>query len=148
MLRTRAVPFGLAVAVALSGCSSSSGTPTAYEKKAADAAAEVVSATRTVLFVAQAGAAGGTFAPTAAVTIEDAERDAAWARDSFAADQPPDASSDRLRAEILPELERAVDQIEKVRIEARRGGIAQLGQVAAPLQDLASRLDAFASSYG
>ena len=49
---------------------------------------------------------------------------------------------------MLPELERAVDQIEVVRIAARRGDIAQLGQIAAPLQDLATRLDAIASSYG
>jgi hypothetical protein len=148
MRGTRAVPLGLAVAVALSGCSSPPGTPTAYEKKAADAAAEVVSATRTVLLVARAGAVDGTFALTAAVAIEDAERDAASARDSFAADQPPDASSDQLRADVLPQLERAVGQIEIVRIAARRGDIAQLDQIAAPLQDVASRLDAFASSFG
>ena len=43
-------------------------------------------------------------------------------------------------------MQRAVDVIELVRIAARRGEVASLEQTAAPLNDLASSLDAFATS--
>jgi hypothetical protein len=133
------------VAVSLSSCGPSGG-PTGYEKKAGDAAAEVVSAARTVLFAARLGGEGRTFVPTAAVTVEDAEGDASSAVDRFAAAVPSDDAADELRARILPDMQRAVDVIELVRIAARRGEVASLEQTAAPLNDLASSLDAFATS--
>jgi hypothetical protein len=140
------VPLALAlVTVSLSACGASRG-PTAYEKKAADAAAEVVSAARTVLFVARLGGEGRTFVPTAAVTVEDAEGDVSAAVDLFALAVPPDTASDELRARILQDMQRAVDVIELVRIAARRGDVTSLEQTAAPLADLASDLDGFAAS--
>jgi hypothetical protein len=140
------VALALAVAtVALPACGTSGG-PTAYEKKAGDAAAEVVSAARTVLLAARLGGEDRTFVSTATVTVEDAEGDASAAVDLFAAAVPPDAASDELRARVLPDMQRAVDVIELVRIAARRGAVASLEQTAAPLQDLASHLDAFATS--
>jgi hypothetical protein len=133
------------VTVSLSACGASGG-PTAYEKKAGDAAAEVVSAARTVLLAARLGGDDRTFVPTATVIVEDAEGDASAAVDLFTAAVPPDAASDELRARVLPDMQQAVDVIELVRIAARRGEVASLEQTAVPLQDLASHLDAFATS--
>jgi hypothetical protein len=138
--------LGGALAVALSACAGASG-PTAYEKKAADAASQVVAAARTVLLAARAADDGGAFQQTGAVTIADAESDATAARAAFAAVQPPDPGADQLRAEVLPELERAVDAIGLVRIAAQRGG-ASLQEVAAPLNALAAGLDQVAWAYG
>jgi hypothetical protein len=142
----RGVLLGVAVAVALSACGANN-SPTAYEKKAADAASEVVAAARTVLLAAQAADQGGAFVQTTAVTIMDAEGDAAGARDTFAAQQPPDPDADLLREQVLPEIQRAVDVIGLVRIAARRGGVG-LEQVAAPLDGIAASLRAFAASHG
>jgi predicted dienelactone hydrolase len=107
-----------------------------------------VSAARTVLVAAHAAADGSMFAPTVAVTVADAETDAASARDAFVSIQPPDAASDRVRAALLTDVQRAVDIIELVRIAARRSEIGDLERVAMPLQDLAARLDRFATRYG
>jgi hypothetical protein len=148
MCGRRAVPALVALMVALSACGSSAGGPTAYDKKAADAAAEVVSAARTVLFAARVGGEAKTFVPTATVTIEDVEADASSAVDRFATAVPPDAASDGLRADVLPQMQRALDVIELVRIAARRGDTAALESTAAPLDPLSTRLDAFASSFG
>ena len=138
--------FGLAVTVALSACAKA-GAPTAYEKTAADAASAEVAAARTALLAAQAADRGGTFARTAAVTIADAEGDAAAARDAFAAAQPPDTASDQVRAELLPDLDQAVDVLGLLRIASQRGD-TELQRVAAPLNGIADTLDAFAAANG
>ena len=99
------------------------------------------------LLAAQAADKGSTFARTAAVTIADAEGDAAAARDAFAAAQPPDTASDQVRAELLPDLDQAVDVLGLLRIASQRGD-TELQQVAAPLNWIADTLDAFAAANG
>jgi hypothetical protein len=136
----------VAMAVGLTGCGANR-SPTAFEKKAADAASAVVAAARTVMLAAQAADRGGAFTTTTTVTIADAEGDAAGARDAFARAQPPDAAGDQLRVQVLPEIQRAVDVIALVRIAADRGG-TPLEPVAAPLRAVAADLDAFAASHG
>jgi hypothetical protein len=143
----RSLPsLALLIAVAAS-CVGPARTTSAYQDKAVETASTAVGAARTVLLAAQLGDQDRSFAPTIAVTVADAENDAASALAVFTSIQPPDAASDALRAELLPDLQRIVDDIGFVRIAARRAG-DQLGDVAAPLEEPANRLDAFAERYG
>jgi len=136
----------LLTVVVMAACTGPARTTSAYQTKATNTADEVVSASRTVLLAAQLGDDGRSFAPTIAVTIEDAETDAETARDTFSSIQPPDAASDTIRASLLPTVQRACDVIADVRIAARRadGG---LSQIAAPLGQIADQLDAFSTRY-
>jgi hypothetical protein len=129
-------------------CVAPARTESSYEGKAADTADAVVSAARTVLLTARAGAENRSFAPIVSVTVANAGTDAASARDAFVSIQPPDARSDALRRRLLPELQRAVDTIELVRIAARRAELDRLPEIAAPLGDLADRLERFATTHG
>jgi hypothetical protein len=138
----------LALSLSLGACVAPTRTPSSYRDKAVDTADAVVSAARTVLLAAETGGEGNAFAPNVAVLIADAESDADAAESAFASIQPPDAASDRLRSELLDDVRRAVDVIELTRIAARRAELGSLEDVAAPLHDLADRLEAFSERYG
>jgi hypothetical protein len=136
-----------ACALAIS-CTGPARTTSAYESKAANTAEEVVSASRTVLLAAEIGDEQRSFPQTISIAIADAEDDAETARDAFASIPPPDATSDEIRATVLPLVARACDVIAEVRIAARRADVASLARDAAPLQDLADQLDGLAQRYG
>jgi hypothetical protein len=141
--------LSLVVAPFLAGaCVAPTRDAASYQAKAVDTADAVVSAARTVLLASRAAGEGNAFAPNVAVQIADAESDADAAESAFASIQPPDAASDHLRAELLDDVRRAVDVIELTRITARRAELDSLEHVAAPLKDLADRLEAFAQRYG
>jgi hypothetical protein len=139
--------IALALGLAATSCTGPALTSSAYASKAANTAEAVVSAARTVLIAARTGDDGDSFSRTIAVAVEEAEADAGAARDTFASIQPPDEAADELRAALLPTVERAVDVIGQVRIAARRAD-PNLSAIAAPLDELADALDAFASRYG
>jgi hypothetical protein len=140
--------LALALALCLTACVAPTRTTVSYRDKAVDTADAVVSAARTVLLAAKTGADGDAFAPNVSIAIENAETDAASAADAFASIQPPDTESDHLRAELLDDVNRAVDVIELARITARRSEPERLEVVVAPLRDLAERLERFAERYG
>jgi hypothetical protein len=129
-------------------CVAPTRTEAAYQAKAVDTAEAVVSAARTVLLIGRVAAADRSFGTSVAVAVADAETDAASARDAFASIQPPAATSDAIRRNLLPDVERAADLIELVRIAARRGQLGRLPAIAAPLGPIATRLERFASRYG
>jgi hypothetical protein len=135
------------VVIFATGCVGPARTTSAYRDKAVETASTAAGAARTVLLAAQVREEDGSFAPTIAVTVAEAENDAASALEAFTSIQPPDAASDALRAELLPDVQRIVDDIGLVRIAARRAS-DQLGDLAAPLEQPAARLDAFAERYG
>ena len=145
-MRTRTV-LALLVALALGACVAPTRTAASYRDKAVDTAEAVVSAARTVLLATDAGAQGNAFPPNISVLIADAEGDASAAEAAFASIQPPDASSDRLRADLLGDVERTVDVIELARITARRSELDELRDVAAPLEGLADRLERLPERY-
>jgi hypothetical protein len=138
----------IALLTLTTACVAPARTEASYQAKAADTAEAVVSAARTVLLTARVAADDQSFGPTVAVTVADAEADAASARDAFASIQPPAASSDAIRRNLLPDVRRAVDVIELVRIAARRDQLGRLPAIAAPLKPIAGRLDHFATRYG
>jgi hypothetical protein len=137
-----------AVVAVTASCVAPARTLADYEAKAADTAAAVVSAARTVVLTARLAAAGRSFWATVAVTVADAEVDAASARDAFASIQPPDEASDAIRRRVLPVVERAVRVIELVRIAARRDELDGLPAIARPLEPIASSLERFSTRYG
>ena len=67
---------------------------------------------------------------------------------TFASIQPPDRRADALRDELVAILTSAVDHVADVRIAARRGDLADLDRVAAPLRADAAALDAFVARHG
>lgn len=139
-------PVGVVLLAA--ACVAPARTDTAYQAKAADTADAVVSAARTVLLVARQAGHEQMFSPAVAVTVADAETDAASARDAFVSIQPPDARSDEMRRRLVGDVQRAVDVIELVRIAARRAEDGRLADIAGPLEPVADRLDRFATRYG
>ena len=137
-----------ALVVVAAACVAPTRTEAAYRAKAADTAEAVVSAARTVLLTARVAAADQSFGPTVAVSVANAEVDAASARDAFTSIQPPDAASDAMRRNLLPQVQRAVGIIALVRIAARRHQLDRLPAIAAPLGPISARLDRFATRYG
>ena len=146
-MRTRSV-VALVVSLVLAACVAPARTPTSYRAKAVDTAEAVVSAARTVLLATEIGREGNAFAPNVSVQIADAESDADAAESAFASIQPPDAASDRLRAELLADVRRALDTIQLARITARRADLDELHDVVEPLTDLADGLERFAERNG
>jgi hypothetical protein len=147
-LRIRSALQAIAFVTLATACVAPTRTETAYQAKAADTAEAVVSAARTVLLIGRVAAADRSFGTSVAVTVADAETDAASARDAFASIQPPAPSSDVIRQDLLADVQRAVDVIELVRIAARRDQLGRLPTIAAPLESIAGRLDRFATRYG
>ena len=147
-MRFRSTLQLIALVAVAAACVAPTRTEAAYQAKASDTAQAVVSAARTVLLTARVAAADRSFGPTVAVSVADAEGDAASARDAFTSIQPPDTASDAIRRHLLPDVQLAVDVIELVRIAARRNQLDRLPAIAAPLGPISARLDQFATSYG
>ena len=138
----------LALASLLAACVAPARSSSAYEGKTAASAEAAVSAARTVLLAAGIAGRGSAFSPTVSSVVADAEGDAQHARDAFASIQPPDTEMDRLRSRVLPDIERVIEVIARVRIAARRGELEALQELAAPLRELTERLDRVAARYG
>jgi hypothetical protein len=146
----RALPAGiltLVAALAAAGCIAPARTFEAFEHKAADTAEAAVSALRTAVLASRVAAEGGSFPPTVSIVLSEAEGEAIGARDAFVSIQPPDARSDRLRDELVRILDEAVGGLADLRIAARRAELDVLPELAAPLGDLADRLERFAREH-
>jgi hypothetical protein len=135
-----------AAAFLLVGCVGPARTFSAYQGKAASAADEMSSAVATALLAVRVAVADHAFLPYVSVTIADAERDAAGIQGAFDSIQPPDRQSDVVRRELDDLFGAAVDTISNLRIAARRGEVATLVQLAAPLDHLSDQLDGFSKA--
>jgi hypothetical protein len=120
----------------------------AFASKAAESAASAVSDARTALLAASLAVDGRSLSTTIAVQLAASATGAASTAGTFAAIQPPDGASDRLRAQLLPLLERTARVIADMRIAARRGDTVALRELRAPLAPLADALDRFAEVHG
>jgi hypothetical protein len=128
------------------GCSLPATTFEAYRSKAVDAAEEVASQARTAILTAELARQDRLLASAVAVQLEDAEATAVGAAERFALVQPPDARADRLRARILPLLERASDAITRMRFEAKRDQMAALLRLRSSLIEPTEVLERWATS--
>jgi hypothetical protein len=120
----------------------------AYEDKAADTAASALSQARTAILVAHIAGQGSLFAPNVSVQLQEAEIGAATSRDVFASIQPPDEASDEVRAELMPLLMSAADQISHMRIAARRRDVDEVVHLSIPLSHIADELESFDERHG
>jgi hypothetical protein len=147
----RRVAAGLLALVVVAGCTRIVGpTRTAedYELKASATADSVLSAVRTAEIAVDAATRGKSFGTTTAVTLADAESAATGAASTFASLQPPGAASDEVRDELTAITDDAIAALEALRITARRGDLDGLGDEAAPLADIARRLEEFSERRG
>jgi hypothetical protein len=130
------------------GCSLPATTLDAYRSKAVDAAEEATSQARTAILTAHLVGRDRLLLTSAAVQLQEAEAATAAAVETFASVQPPDRRADRLRARILPVLERISDLLSRMRFEARREDTTTLLALRSALIEPADALHRWATANG
>ena len=142
----------LALPVLLVGCVrnqvGSARNPGIYEAKATASAESALSAVSTVQLVAQAASDDKLFGTFASVAVDQQEDAITEIAQTFRSIQPPDDESIAVRDDLGALLDAARDHIAAVRIAVRRGDLAGAGDVAAPLEADAARLEEFAEAHG
>ncbi len=136
------------VSVWASGCVLPARNDGAYESKAANSATSAVSDARTAMLTAALAVGGRTFQALAAVQLAESATGASSTAGTFASIQPPDTSSDGLRTELLPLLQRSAALIADMRIVARRGDAPALANLRTSLAPVADALERFAEAHG
>jgi hypothetical protein len=140
-------PVLLLVGAVAAGCVLPAPSAGAFESKASESAASAVSDARTALLAAALAIGDRSFAPLISVQLAESATGAASTAATFASIQPPDAAADRLRAQLLPLLQRAADLIARMRIAARRGDVQALQELRGPLAPAADALERFAEAH-
>jgi hypothetical protein len=118
-----------------------------YSGKAVTTARAAASDVATVLLVTNAASRGRAFGPYAALVVSDAEEALSGGQGTFDSIQPPDAQSDELRDALDELLGQATDDVAQVRIAARRGSLADLAEVAEPLNADLRGLERFVEQH-
>ena len=118
-----------------------------YESKAGATAEAVASAVETAGLAVDAAREGKAPGRYLTQVLVQAEEDADAARGTFAAIQPPDRQADELRDRLDELLTEATGALADLRIAARRGELAELPELAAPLTEVAEQLHAFAEAH-
>jgi hypothetical protein len=126
----------LAVLLLLGACTGPVRSTNVYESKAG--------ATRLAV---QAGTEGKAYGRYLAQVLAEASEDADAAQGTFDAIQPPDRRADELRDHLDELVSEATDTLAELRIAVRRGRTAELAGPAAPLEELAGKLHAFAEAH-
>lgn len=122
-------------------------TYAAYEGKAVTTAESALSAVQTARLTAQAASRHRLFGPYVGDTIGESEDKVSGLEGTFASIQPPSEQADQLRDELRDLLGDAEDHLIDLRVAARRGEIASLNDVAAPLAGDAEKLSAFVEGH-
>jgi hypothetical protein len=104
-------------------------------------ASKAAATAETAQLAVQEAVDGRLFGRTLAQTLAEAASDAGDAQTTFDAIQPPDGRADVLRDRLDGLLTPAVSALEDLRIAARRGDVAQLPSLAAPLPRLSDKLE-------
>ena len=118
-----------------------------YQGKANTTAASALSAVSTTSLAALAGAGSKAWGPYLAVLVSEQEDALSGVTGTFGSIQPPDDRADALRAELNGILEQSLEDVTAVRIAVRRGHLAELDRVAAPLAGDAQELRAFIEAH-
>src|SRR5215211_4057257 len=105
-------------------------------------------AVQTALLAVDAAKGSKAFGRYLTQVLVQAEEDADAAQGTFDGIQPPDRRADELRGRLDDLLTQATDTLAELRIAARRGHTAELAEPAAPLEELAGKLHAFAEAHG
>lgn len=118
-----------------------------YASKGGNTAKTIVSAVETARLAVSAAARDRAYGRYLGQVLAGAEEDATAAQGTFDAIQPPDRRGDRLRAELDNLLTPTLSSLADLRIAARRGDLADLSRLAAPLAGLSKRLNDFAQAH-
>jgi hypothetical protein len=137
----------LTVVVAAGGCTGPVRSDGVYASKAAATAAAARSAAETAQLAVREAAQGELFGPSLAQTLAEAASDAGDAQSTFDAIQPPDGRADGLRGQLDGLLAPAVSTLDDLRTAARRGQVARLPGLAAPLPRLSAELERFQEAH-
>ena len=119
-----------------------------YEGKARTTAEGALSEVQTARLVARTAARDNAFGPYTGLVLSDAEESLGGLASTFGSIQPPDERADKVRSDLGSMINDAEDHVADVRIAARRGELADLGHVAAPLDDDVTALQAFLKAHG
>ena len=137
----------LALLLLLGACTGPVRSAGVYESKAGATAETVASAVETARLAVQAAQDGDAYGRYLTQVLAEAEEDADAAQGTFEGIQPPDRRADELRDRLDGLLGQATDTLAELRIAARRGHTAELAGPAAPLEELAGKLHAFAEAH-
>ena len=141
-------PWVALVLVVPVACVAPARTTSDYAGKAASTAEVVLASVETAALVIDATRLEDAFGPYVAVTLSDAEGDAASASGTFRSLQPPDEASDAIREELVRMLDDASELLVRARIAARRERVEELTRAEPPLVAIAAELEGFVRRYG
>ncbi len=144
---TRRCVAAVVLAALLAGCAGPSRTDRDFSLKAANTAETVLSAVNTARLGVRAAEDGDAPANYLSVLLGEAEKDALAAQASFDSRQPPSQQSDAVRRQLDDLLTEATSALSGLRIAVRRGQLHRLPDLAAPLVQLAARLDDFEQAH-
>ena len=137
----------LAILLLLGACTGPVRSANVYESKAGATAEAVASAVETAGLAVDAARQGKAHGRYLTQVLAEAEEDASAAQGTFDGIQPPDQRADELRDRLDELLTEATGTLAGLRIAARRGELAALPELAAPLNELADHLQALAEEY-
>ena len=137
----------LAILLLLGACTGPVRSANVYESKAGETAAAVASAVETARLAVDAAREGKAHGRYLTQVLVEAEEDAGSAEGVFDGIQPPHRQADELRDRLDELLTEATGTLAELRIAARRGELAELPELAAPLTEVAGRLHAFAEEH-
>jgi hypothetical protein len=137
----------LAILLLLGACTGAVRSADVYESKAGATAEAVASAVETAGLAVDAASEGKAHGRYVVQVLVEAEEDAGSAQGVFDGIQPPDRRADELRDQLDELLTEATGTLAALRIAARRGELAELPELAAPLTEVAEQLHAFAEAH-
>ncbi len=133
--------LAVAVILALTACVGPSRTDSDYESKASNTVGAAISAVQTARVAVAAESKGNAPATYLSVILGESEETLSGVQGQFDSVQPPSAAADRLRTKVDDLLTQADDVLSQLRIAVRRGQLAQLPKIAAPLVKLSRQMD-------
>ena len=137
----------IAVMLVLAGCTGPVRSYGVYESKAARTAKEERSAVENARLAVQAATERQAFGRYLAQVLTESDDEAGGVQGTFDAIQPPDPRADQLRVQLDDLLRAATGAVANLRIAARRGDVAALPGLAAPLPAVSQKLDDFALAH-
>lgn len=134
----------LVLAMVVAGCVGPARSQGSYATHAAVSLTSMRSAAAAAVMVTEQAAEDRVTGEMLAVVARESEDHARHIDEAFGTRQPPDEASRRLRARVLPVLNRAGQTLAALRIAAFDGDVASASRHAATLEDVLAELDRIA----
>ncbi len=118
-----------------------------FDRKARTTASAARSTVETVRLVAETASDGNAFGPYSGVSVSEQEDTLTEIQGDFNSIQPPNGTSDDMRAELNEILTASLHHVAAVRIAIRRGELRAAADVAQPLAADSDALTAFLDEH-